>query len=673
MAQEDLKVKLGVDARGLRAGLATAEREAERAGKSMADSLNRSKVEEIMKRQGMQADLTAAAFRSLGGAAAAVSFTAAGQSAISAALDFEATRNALLTVSDSAKQVDETLEFLRQQADRLGVSFPALAKQFAFFSAATRGTRLEGQQTRDIFLSITEASAKLGLSQEQLGGALNAVQQIISKGKVQAEELRGQLGERLPGAVQIAARALGVGTQELNKMLEQGQVLSEDFLPKFANELRRTFGTDAVQRIDSNRAAIERLKNQVSELAVEIGGPLSTAVSTVFPFLFDLLRKDVEQSLLVKAYKQAVEFKDGLKELSLELINTRRLMFRGQGAEQLGMAAPTIEQQRQIGALPQPEAPAPPVTLTEEQRRAMEQAYKTVMEAREKAAEQATRLRAIEMEQAARAAQAAIDELKRQTLAETQAFQNRQMMQAEDFEAQQERLARLQAMMGDAQTQALLQEQIRYDEQMELLYGFHEMELEALGGFHKAKEDLEKEHAKRLADIHIQGLDEQFSFTQYAKNREQTYLATLADNALSKLSTQSRKAFEVTKALSLANAVVKTAEAVQSAYAFGAKFGGPAAGAAAAALAASAGLANINAIKSAKFGGGQGAAIPGAQAPGGGVVGADGQVQGGPAQGGGPQQVTISIPQDAILSGRALAELISQATSNGAVIVGVNG
>ena len=42
-----------------------------------------------------------------------------------------------------------------------------------------------------------------------------ALAQMASKGTVQAEELRGQLGERLPGAFKIAAAAMGVTQAEL--------------------------------------------------------------------------------------------------------------------------------------------------------------------------------------------------------------------------------------------------------------------------------------------------------------------------------------------------------------------------------------------------------------------------------------------------------------------------
>src|SRR5690606_27812788 len=125
-------------------------------------------------------------------------------------------------------------------------------------------------QAEKIFNAVSNASGKLKLSSDQTRGALLALQQMISKGNVQAEELRGQLGERLPGAFAIAARAMGVTEQQLNKMLQQGEVLAADLLPKLADELNKTFGNDQTERIESLQASVNRLSNVFDE-AVQDG------------------------------------------------------------------------------------------------------------------------------------------------------------------------------------------------------------------------------------------------------------------------------------------------------------------------------------------------------------------------------------------------------------------
>lgn len=118
-------------------------------------------------------------------------------------------------------------------------------------SAATRGTALEGQATRDIYESVSKAMATLGRSSEDTEGALLAISQMVSKGTVSMEELRGQLGERLPGAFQLAAKAMGVTTQELDAMISSGGVAATEFLPKLAQALKDILALAA--RIDAGQ------------------------------------------------------------------------------------------------------------------------------------------------------------------------------------------------------------------------------------------------------------------------------------------------------------------------------------------------------------------------------------------------------------------------------------
>jgi len=215
----------------------------------------------------------AASMGALGGAAArlgpilaGVSVAAFAKSILDAGIALDSLNRSFAAIFGTAGAAAE-LDFLRVEADRLGQSFYDLAPQFKQIAAAARGTALEGEQTRKIFSAVAEASTALGLSSEQTSGALNALQQMISKGNVQAEELRGQLGERLPGAFQIAARAMGVSTQALNKMLEQGEVLAADLLPKLADELHRMYGTAAeTAGLESAQAAVNRLSEAWTDL-----------------------------------------------------------------------------------------------------------------------------------------------------------------------------------------------------------------------------------------------------------------------------------------------------------------------------------------------------------------------------------------------------------------------
>jgi tape measure domain-containing protein len=151
------------------------------------------------------------------------------------------------------------LDYVRETASNLGLELKSLSRSYVQFMAASRGTSLEGQRARDVFESIAQASSVLGLSAERQEGALRALAQMMSKGTVQAEELRGQLGDQLPGAFRLAAQAIGVTEGKLSEMLERGEIIASDFLPKFAAALRSQLGDTAVTAAGGAQQAMNRL------------------------------------------------------------------------------------------------------------------------------------------------------------------------------------------------------------------------------------------------------------------------------------------------------------------------------------------------------------------------------------------------------------------------------
>ncbi|GAB5390195.1 MAG: hypothetical protein Alpg2KO_31630 [Alphaproteobacteria bacterium] len=202
------------------------------------------------------------------GGVAAVGFfgTQFVRSSIETTMQLDAMDRAMKQATGSFEAAAEEMGFVREESDRLGLELLTTTQGYTKLASAARGTSLEGEQTRQLFLGISEASVVLGLNAEKTSGALTAVEQIMSKGKVSAEELRGQLGERIPGAFQIAARAMGVTTQELDKMLQQGELMADEFLPKFARQLRKEFGEAAVESASSAQAEFNRFNNALIDM-----------------------------------------------------------------------------------------------------------------------------------------------------------------------------------------------------------------------------------------------------------------------------------------------------------------------------------------------------------------------------------------------------------------------
>jgi tape measure domain-containing protein len=87
-------------------------------------------------------------------------------------------------------------------------------------------------------------------------------QSVYQHNTVSMEELRRQLGDNIPGAVQIMARALDVTIPQLYKMIKANEVLAEEALPLFAREMEKTFGAESVKKINTLQSATARFKNE---------------------------------------------------------------------------------------------------------------------------------------------------------------------------------------------------------------------------------------------------------------------------------------------------------------------------------------------------------------------------------------------------------------------------
>lgn len=192
--------------------------------------------------------------------------------AIQAATD--ASNNFLLPIADATRQ------FTRLQASVVG----------AGFNTAT---------TAKAFQAIGAAIIATGGSAEDLNGALTAVSQVFSKGKVSAEELRGQIGERLPGAFTIFAQAIDKTPQQLDKMLQDGKVTLNDFI-KFLDELNRRYASTAEQLAKAPENAGLRLRVALQAATVTFGGFFQSVGAGFQNYFADLVKFALDNEKTIK-------------------------------------------------------------------------------------------------------------------------------------------------------------------------------------------------------------------------------------------------------------------------------------------------------------------------------------------------------------------------------------
>lgn len=169
------------------------------------------------------------------------------------------------------------LQFVRDQAQRLGLDLMAAEKGYTVLSGAMMGNATLAKSQNDIYQGVSMAMTALNRDTESFEGSLLAISQMASKGTVSAEELRGQLGERLPGAFGIAARAMGMTEAQLGKAMQKGEVMASEFLPRFARELQNTFGPEAEKNSNSFVAQMNRNTTAMLDQKRALGSALQPA------------------------------------------------------------------------------------------------------------------------------------------------------------------------------------------------------------------------------------------------------------------------------------------------------------------------------------------------------------------------------------------------------------
>ena len=215
------------------------------------------------------------------------------KSIFNSTIQFDSMQRSFNTLAGSAEKGAEEIRFLRAEAERLGQSFPSIADAYKGLFATGLGANIDTRTIREVFSGVLEASAVLGTSEQETQSAIIALQQMLSKGRVMTQELRLQLGNALPGAFQIAAKAMGVSTKELEEMVSKG-LDAKDFIKKFGDELHRQFGGQKLEgSIHSIRAEWVRLQNAIFDTKTGIfSGETGEALAELIKSITKALTSD---------------------------------------------------------------------------------------------------------------------------------------------------------------------------------------------------------------------------------------------------------------------------------------------------------------------------------------------------------------------------------------------
>jgi tape measure domain-containing protein len=200
-------------------------------------------------------------------------------------------RIALFGVTSSSEEYQDSLAFITQTTKDFAIPQEVVTRQFTRLQASVQGAGGNIEDTKVAFNGIVAAVRATGGSLADVDAALTATAQVFSKGKVSAEELRQQIGERLPGAFTLFAESVGLTPQELDKALEDGKVSLQDF-QTFAEALFERYGENAQQIADGPESAGDRLQVALSELNQNVGellAPIGAAFQETFISIIEIV------------------------------------------------------------------------------------------------------------------------------------------------------------------------------------------------------------------------------------------------------------------------------------------------------------------------------------------------------------------------------------------------
>ncbi|HEJ7028066.1 TPA: tape measure protein [Serratia marcescens] len=237
------------------------------------------------------------------GAITIAATVAVGKSIMTAGQDLQSMESGLTAVTGSADKAAKEMQYLRDQSNRLGLDLIETGKDYTKFLAAV-GDKATQKQTRAIFEGVSEYGTVLGASADDQSRALKALSQMYSKGTIQSEELKGQLGDALPNAVGIFVKALqktqknaNLTEKDLFKMMEQGQLLAKDLLPAVGEEFKIVArnGGALDKAVNSNRASFQRLKTAMQASMGEFfDGGFGSALTSAFDTMSAALNNNAD-------------------------------------------------------------------------------------------------------------------------------------------------------------------------------------------------------------------------------------------------------------------------------------------------------------------------------------------------------------------------------------------
>lgn len=201
-------------------------------------------------------------------------------SLIEAQKSMQAIHYGLLGALGDNRSAADTYQFISDKSQELGLDLRSTAIEFTKVTAAATAMNIPMEQQKALFDGLARSATVLHLTTDQVKYSTMALAQMFGKGKIQAEELRRQIGEQIPGVVprfQKAVMEMTKGTDlagiSFDNLLKQGKLSTDKFLPALIQALQES-GRGADEAAQSLNANLNRLSTEWFKLKADFSGGL---------------------------------------------------------------------------------------------------------------------------------------------------------------------------------------------------------------------------------------------------------------------------------------------------------------------------------------------------------------------------------------------------------------
>jgi tape measure domain-containing protein len=188
---------------------------------------------------------------------------------------FEATKalqlfeNQMRAITGSAAEADQAFNFVDDLSKRFALPLQSARQGFAQLYASMSPAGIPAGDIETLFTGMANAAATFGFSSAEMDRMTLAFSQMASKGKIMTEEVTRQLGDVLPGALALMARAAQMEIADFIDAMQRGQLSGEAMQAVMFNVgiiMQKEFGGGAQNAAVLLRGAMNDMGNAVTRM-----------------------------------------------------------------------------------------------------------------------------------------------------------------------------------------------------------------------------------------------------------------------------------------------------------------------------------------------------------------------------------------------------------------------